>query len=118
MHSLNDASSHTLPIFDKRTQPLRLKNKADSVVGRSRIAAREDGKKALCADIHFQSVPISIQDEHGIRLKLRHEEIHDAERRLGLRCIEIGLPIEWCVARRQQQGIALTQRNLESLSKP
>ncbi len=85
---------------------------------RYRIAAGEESKKALCASIHPQSVPISVHDEYGIRLKLRHEKLHGTARRLCLRCVEIGLTIKWCVARRQQQGIALAQRNLKSLGEP
>jgi len=87
---------------------------------RPRIAAGEEGKKALCVRIHPQRVPMPVQDEYGIGLKLRHEKLHGTARRLCLRCIEIrcveiGVTIKRSVARCQQQCIALAQRNLKGL---
>lgn len=45
--------------------------KANSVIRRPGIAAREEAQKALCAGIHPHGVPIAVQDEHGIRLQLQ-----------------------------------------------
>ena len=44
-----------------------------------------------------------VQDEYGIRLKLRHQKLHCAARRFCLRCVEIrwvesGVTIKWSVA--------------------
>ncbi len=86
------------------------------------IAAREKGEKTLCANIHPQGVPVPIQDEYRVRLKLRDEKLHGVVHRLcfgcvEIRCVEIGVTIKRSIARREQQRIALTQGNLQCLSK-
>lgn len=82
MHPLNDACFDTLPVFDETPQPVWMEYKAYTVVRRYRIAPAEESKKALCSSIHLQRVPISVHDEYGIRLMLRHEKLHGAVRRL------------------------------------
>src|SRR6202042_2417 len=60
MHPPKDACRNTLPVFDKGPQSLGMEYKAGSVVRGDRIAAGEESKKALCASIHPQRVPISV----------------------------------------------------------
>jgi hypothetical protein len=76
MYPPNDTGSDHLPVLDKWPQPLRMEYKAWAVQRRNRIAARKEGKKALCAGIHSQDVPTSVEHKHGIGFKLRHEKFH------------------------------------------
>jgi len=48
VHPPNDVCGDRVPVFDKGPQPLRMKYQAGSVQWRRRIAAGEEGKKALC----------------------------------------------------------------------
>src|SRR5262245_30512236 len=117
MHPPNNARRDQFPIFDERPQPLRLEYEANSIVRRSRIAAGKQAKKALCASIHLQGVPVLIQDEYGIGLKLRHEKLHGTARCCQFWCIETSVTIERGIAGCEQQRIALTQWNLQRLGK-
>src|SRR5215471_5827545 len=117
MHASNDTCGNHFPIFDEGPQPLGMECKARSVERRYRIAAGEEGQKALCAGIHPQDVPISVEHEYGIRLKLCYEKLDRLACSLQFRRGESGITIEWRIAGREQQRIALAQRNLQSLSK-
>src|SRR5579862_2576986 len=125
MQPPDNACGDHFPIFDEGAQALRLEYKTDSIMRRPRIAARKERKKTLCARIHPQGVPMPVQYDYGIGLKLRHEKLDCAARRFCLGCVEIrcvemscaeiGVTIEWSVARCQQQRVALAQRNLKGL---
>src|SRR5690348_14710136 len=80
MHSLNGTCRHRIPILDKRPQSLRMKNETGSVQGHQRIATSKESKNAPCTLIHSHNVPVAVQDEHGIWIKLRDEEIHVSAR--------------------------------------
>src|SRR5438046_1586719 len=107
MYPPDDVCGDQFPILDEGPQPLGIEYKADSVVRRPRIAAGKESKKALCPSIHLQGVPMPIQNEDGIRFKLRDEKLHGAARRLEFWCIEISVTIQRRIAGREQQRIAL-----------
>src|SRR5437879_6187421 len=117
MHSLNDSCCDALPVFDKWTQPVRVKYETDSIARGYRIAPRKESKKALCTRINLQHVPISVHDKHGIGLKLRHEKLHRVARRACVLSVDTAVRIKRCVARSNQQSIAFAQWNLQSLGK-
>src|SRR5215472_10728191 len=115
MHASNDACGNHFPIFDKGPQPLGMECKARSIERRYRIAAGEEGQKLLCAGIHSQDVPIPVEHEYGTRLKLRDEKIDRLACSLQFRGVESGVTIDWRIARRDEQRIALAERDLQGL---
>src|SRR5215471_246322 len=112
MHALKEARRDALPILDKWPEALRMENKTDPVARRNRSTFRKERQKTLCRRVDLKCVPISIHHYRGIRLLLLQEKLDRLSCHFDFRLLKLGLPVEGGVASRQQQGIALAQRQL------